>query len=201
MNSSLRRRASAVAPLAFLSALLFFQNCADSRLNSASSSSESDGVLGAVNVGASKLECRFIGPDVLRDRIQNALGVSAGDVSALDDSGRATSTMRLASQLETLGKADVAAGRLEDASCGTVKFKAAIEIMVDACAVAMSNPANRARLFPSGTNDFGPIFLALTGRRPTLFEAEQVSKAAQGANAEAKACAVVASSFESLIRI
>lgn len=191
-------RASAIAPILFISSLLLFQNCADTRTTESSSSVGSNGAL----VNTSKIECRFVGPDVLSDRIRSTLGIAAGDVPSLDTNGNPTGTMRLQSQLETLGQGDVASGRLEDASCGTTKFKAAIEIMTDACGRALQNPSVRAQLFPSGFNDLKPLYRALVGRIPTLYETATLAEIPQDLpNREAVACAAVATSFESLIRI
>lgn len=202
MKSRMKRRAhvraSAIAPILFISSLLLFQNCAATGATDLSTSSVSSDLL----INASKIECRFVGPGVLSDRIRSTLGIAAGDVPSLDTNGNPTTAMRLQSQLETLGQADVASGRLEDASCGTTKFKAAIEIMMDACGRALQNPSVRAQLFPSGFNDLKPIYRALVGRIPTLYETATLSEIPQDLpNREAVACAAVATSFESLIRI
>jgi hypothetical protein len=179
------------------------QGCAPQGFEAGNSekSSMSDG---DYRVSQSKVECQFVGPDVLRNRIINVLEIPVGDVPVLSALGQPTATMRLASSLEALGKGDVSRGKLDDFSCSTTKYKVSTEIMVDACVRAMPNPTVRAKLFPSGLSSFDSLYQALVGRLPTDFESQVLSELVgqvSGSRAEAAACGAVAVSLESLIKI
>ncbi len=151
-----------------------------------------------------KITCQFIGPDVLSDRLKSIFNITNGDVPVLDASGTATKKMRIDEALVTLGKGDVNDGRSDDWSCGTTKFKAAAEVMVDACALALADEQVREKLFPSGVPGFDSLYHHLLGRLPSAFEsdvlAELMTKMSAD-RAEAALCGAVATSFESLIRI
>lgn len=158
----------------------------------------------AVEYQYSKADCVFVGPSVLKDRMIALLEIPAGDVPVLNDQGVATSAQRLASASAVLGVGDLKAGRLDDYTCGAPKFKASMEIMIDACALAFQNPAVKSKLFPSGLSNFDDLYRAFIGRLPSQYESQVLKDliaALPSSKSEAAACGAVASSFESLIRI
>lgn len=156
------------------------------------------------NYQHSKADCLFVGPSVLKDRMVSLLEIPAGDVPVLNDQGVATSDQRLASSSAVLGLGDLRAGRLDDYTCGAPKFKASMEIMIDACALAFQNPAVKSKLFPSGLSNFDELYRAFVGRLPTQYESQilkDLAAALPSSKSESAVCGAVASSFESLIRI
>lgn len=183
--------------------ILAFQNCSSKGFVVHPNGTLSEGNPGFQSL-QSKTTCQFVGADVLKERLVRVLGIPSGDVPVLDEGGRATGATRIKEGWETLGKGDLRNGRPDDLECGTTKFKVSTEIMIDACVVALEEPAVKAKLFPAGFSDFGPLYMSLVGRVPTQFEAqvlEALSKRVGSAQAEAALCGAVASSFESLIRI
>jgi hypothetical protein len=190
-----------MAGVAVLAVVL--QGCAPQGFENANSEKTSVAD-GDYRVSQSKVECQFVGPDVLKSRIINLLEIPVGDVPVLNDLRQPTATMRLSSNLEALGKGDVSKGKLDDLSCSTTKYKVSTEIMVDACVQAMQNPAVKSKLFPSGLSSFDSLYQALVGRLPTAYESQVLSELVgqvSGSRAEAAACGAVAVSLESLIKI
>mgnify|MGYP001125191021 CR=1 FL=1 len=152
-----------------------------------------------------KRGCKFVGPDVLADRIKNKLGIAGGDFPVLNLSGQEDpNVLRLTSNLDALGKGNIAKGTFDDFSCGAVRFKAAMEVMIDACALALKDRNVQNRLFPRGPRDFEEVYRAFIGRSPTDMEHEVLLDLVNSAPVEKReimACGVVASSFEALITI
>ncbi len=181
--------------------LVAYQNCAETNFNT---DRKPNSVGGTITTTSQKMECKFVGPDVLKSRLVNILEIPSGDVSVLNDQGGDTAQQRIQTNLAALGKGSMAAGTFDSYSCGVVRFKAAMEVMVDACAVGMAKQSVRTKLFPNGTNDFDAVYRAFTGRLPTAGEKEDLAtlvRALPVAKQEAGACGAVASSLEALIRI
>jgi hypothetical protein len=157
-----------------------------------------------VTPASSKLTCQFIGPYILSDRLKITFHILKGDVPVLNPNGTVSTRMRIVESLVALGKGNVNEGRLDDWSCGTTKFKAAVEVMIDACAISLGDMQVSEKLFPSGVSGFDSLYHHLLGRLPTDFESdvlrELMSKMPVD-KAKAAACGAVATSFESLIRI
>lgn len=178
-----------------------FQNCAPAFHHL---EQQGKSIQGSLQV-SEKMGCKFVGPGVLQDRIINKLGIAAGDFPTLTSSGAENkSVMRLDSNLGALGKGNPVQGTFDDFSCGTVKFKAAMEVMVDACALALSNTGQRQKIFPRGPRDFDELYTRFIGRVPTKEEYQDLLElidAVPFEKQEAAACAAVASSLESLIVI
>lgn len=182
-----------------------YQNCAgDFKFQNQSENVQLQSVQEPTYDGLSKVSCQFVGPNLLQDRLKNILGIAAGDVPVLSDTGTATTTMRIQSALDILGQGNINQGRPDDFTCATTKFKSAMQVMVDACTAGVQNPTIKSKLFPSGLSNFDTLYLNLVGRLPTDAEVgalmDLLTKVSN-ANAEAAVCSAVAVSFESLIRI
>lgn len=180
----------------------FLQGCGQQAFQTKTAGSESSA--STATFDSSKIECKFVGPSILESRLKSALGISAGDISALDDNGNATNEMRIAKNREVLGAGNSATGKADDFTCATTKFKVSVEVMVDACAVGLADTKVKSDLFPSGLSNFDALYKAFVGRVPTSYESQVIKEAIAGVpsgKAEAAACAVVATSLESLIRI
>jgi len=190
----------------------FFQNCSgkfavtampeemalSSTMRASPESSEPENSL------ASKIACQFIGPDILSDRLKFTFNIPIGDVPVLNTNGIPTTKMRIRESLVTLGKGDVNQGRPDDWNCGTTKFKASAEVMIDACAIALRDVQVKEKLFPPNLAGFDSLYHHLLGRLPTIFERDVLAELAtkiSADKAEAAVCGAVATSFESLIRI
>jgi hypothetical protein len=179
--------------------IFVFQNC-----TSGFDPADGQGRVEANSVMLAQANCKFVGPDVLSGRLTNLLKITSGDVPVLDDSGNPTGTMRIASNLATLGKGDPVNGVPDDYTCTAPKFKAAVEIMVDACSIGLVNAGTQTFLFPNGPRNFVRIYYAFVGRPPTDQEAALLASATGSMStleAEAAACSIVSASLESLISI
>lgn len=179
----------------------FFQGCSQTAFKSLSS--ENQQVLVTPNLLALH-DCRFIGVGVLQSRIRNYLLIPEGDVTIVDANGNPTTSYHIATDAGSLGVGNPSLGMPDDLTCTTPKFKAAMAVMIDACAVGMTNANVRAKLFPNGANDLSVVFYAFNGRAPTTDESAAILELTTGMNelqAETAACAVSATTLESLISI
>lgn len=202
-----RHRATVMTLVCGVMAVTSFQNCSPASLQAIRDAG------GKVNVSSTsvpaplseKINCKFVGADVIQNRLKVKLGITPGDFPALTEAGMASDTVkRLASNLKALGKGDPANGVFDDFSCSAVKFKAAIEVMTDACVVAITEYSAKAKLFPRGVRDFDEIFNVFTGRAPSEEERAILLKLVDKMpidKREAAVCGAVASSIEALVTI
>jgi hypothetical protein len=146
-----------------------------------------------------KVNCQFVSVDTLKSIIKNQIGLPSGDVPIVG-----SSTMSLVEYGTKLGKGDLANGVADDASCGALKYKLAMQVMVDACTEALNQDNTfTARLFPNGTSDYEKLFQTFLGRSPSAEESaalDQLNGRVSGSVFPAAACGAVAASLESLSR-
>lgn len=175
-----------------------FQNCAPAFHNL------EEQTLTSLSI-SEKMSCKFVGPNVIQDRIRSKLGVMAGDFPTLMANGQENAAVtRLTSSLSALGKGNPSQGTFDDYSCGAVKYKAAMEVMVDACAYALKSTQAKLQIFPRGVHDYEELYMRFIGRVPTHDENQILRDLVDQVDSEkreAAACAAVASSLEALITI
>lgn len=155
-------------------------------------------------IQSAKFECQYIGADTLMDRLSTFLGIEEKDVPILDDKGNPTSKFRIKSSLSSLGVADLKAGKYTDYSCEMIKFKISTEVMIDACAKALSDDSIKNQLFPNGEDDYSQLYLNFVGRLPTVIEEQILNDLASSVSEQHRGtaiCSATAMSFEALTRI
>jgi hypothetical protein len=183
-----------------MSFLVFgFQNCGQAGFQASNKSADIASMGNPVETTmVAKRECEFIGTDVMGDRLKSVLGIASGDVPRLDPAN--------GNAINGPGRLAAASGALSGYSCGVSKYKGSFEVMIDACTQAVSNVDVKNSLFPNGPENFDALYMKLVGREPTRGEAEMLlelvrSSKIPSAKREAAACAAVATTVESLIKI
>jgi len=150
-------------------------------------------------------ECQFVSVDTLRNTLTGVLGITSGDTQIIYPT--ANSGLYLRDRRVQLGALPAGANSgVTNSNCGTLKYKVASELMINACQQA--NPQNLAALFPGGlsssnpsANNYNTIYRVFMGRNPDAEEIEVlntlVGQVSQGV-AQAAVCAAVSSSIEAL---
>ena len=157
--------------------------------------------------------CSFADTNTLRNVIEQKLGIAKKDVPLVDAKGNiktaaeckqgsSTQCFYLHKFRADLGEASPNEGRLANTECTPTKFRITTEMFINACAMAMSQPAIKETLFPKGVEEFEYLYLSFVGRRPEGNESMVLSELQNQFDSKEKkaiaACASVAASLESL---
>ena len=176
---------------------LGYQNCFQIKGNKNDAGGGGSGGYSSGTFG--KSDCQFVSTTALHSYLKDILGIVSGDTAVLDANGNPTSTMYIASNGAALG--DPGVDTPSNTTCGSLKYKIAAEIMINACGTASA--ASLQALFPNGANDFSTIYQKVFGRSPTSEEVETLRNLVQSVSsqtAEKAACAAVSASVEALAR-
>ena len=157
----------------------------------------------AVNVALRS--CQFISVSSIQSVLRNTLGLSSGDVTAVDEYKNPIPSYQYVEKYRgALGEGnfvDMDNQVADDHTCTSLKFKAAMIIFLEACTVSMENPRMKTSLFPQGVNNYDNLYLKTTGRMPKEAEVSILDGLVESVSDTIKpaaACAAVLTSISVL---